>query len=74
MTILQRGPPARIRGFPNISHVCVQCLAGAMTAGAAATGARAWLATRVSPRARRMATAALITGGVLAAGVIGPTP
>jgi hypothetical protein len=58
--------------------MCVQCIAGAMTAGAAATGARAWLAAKagpwMTPRRTRALTAALITGGVLAAGVVGPTP
>jgi len=77
-TILHGGPPARIRGFPNIRGMCVQCLAGAMTAGAAATGARAWLVTRfghwLTPARKRAVTAVLITSGVLAAGVIGPTP
>ena len=45
-----------------------------MTAGAAATGARAWLATRLTPRAKRAVTGALVVGGVLAAGIVGPTP
>jgi hypothetical protein len=58
--------------------MCVQCLAGAMTAGAAATGLRAWLAVHagswLTPARRRALTGALITAGVLGAGVIGPTP
>jgi len=54
--------------------MCLQCAMGAMTAGAAATGARAWLATRLGPRARKTLTIALISVGVLSAGLIGPTP
>jgi hypothetical protein len=56
----------------------MQCMAGAMTAGAAATGARAWFAVRfghlLTPGRRRAMTGVLIVGGVLAAGAIGPTP
>jgi hypothetical protein len=58
--------------------MCVQCIAGAMTAGAAATGLRAWVAARagrwLTPGRKRAMTATLIAGGVLAAGVVGPTP
>jgi hypothetical protein len=58
--------------------MCVQCIAGAMTAGAAATGLLAWLATHaghwLTPGRKRALTAALITAGVLGAGVVGPTP
>lgn len=58
--------------------MCVQCLAGAMTAGAAATGMRAWIVahagSRLTPRRKRGITAVLVTAGVLAAGVVGPTP
>ena len=58
--------------------MCVQCLAGAMTAGAAATGLRAWLAAHagawLTPRRKRALTGVLVIGGVLAAGVVGPTP
>jgi hypothetical protein len=54
--------------------VCMQCMMGAMTAGAAATGARAWLAARrprwVPPGRLRAITAALITAGVIAAGAL----
>jgi hypothetical protein len=56
----------------------MQCMAGAMTAGAAATGARAWLGTRyghlLTPRRKRVATGVLIAAGLVAAGAIGPTP
>ena len=49
-----------------------------MTAGVAATGARAWFGARfghlLTPRRKRAVTAVLIAGGVLAAGAIGPTP
>jgi hypothetical protein len=58
--------------------MCVQCIAGAMTAGAAATGVRAWLvahaAAWLTPGRKRALTSVLVVGGVLAAGVVGPTP
>jgi hypothetical protein len=58
--------------------MCAQCMAGAMTAGVAATGARVWIGARwghlLTPRRKRAFTAVLIAGGVLAAGVVGPTP
>jgi hypothetical protein len=51
---------------------------GAMAAGASASGLRAWLvawAPRwLTPRRRRLATRGLLMAGVLAAGVIGPSP
>lgn len=44
--------------------MCVQCMLTATTAGAAATGARSWLATRdyrwLTPRRLRRATAAIM--------------
>jgi hypothetical protein len=50
----------------------MQCMATAMTTGAAATGMRAWLATRspswMTPRRLKRATAAILAVGVLAAG------
>ena len=56
----------------------MQCWAGAMTAGVAATGTRAWLAARfprlLTPRRKKVLTGVLIGAGVLAAGTIGPTP
>jgi hypothetical protein len=58
--------------------MCMQCIAGAMTAGAAATGTRSWLAARagawLTPGRKRALTGVLVTAGVLAAGVVGPTP
>jgi len=54
--------------------MCVQCMAGALTAGAAATGLRAYVIARLGRRTRRALTGVLIAGGVLAAGLIGPTP
>jgi hypothetical protein len=58
--------------------MCMQCIAGAMTAGAAASGSRAWLglhaARWLTPRRKRALTAVLVVGGVLASGVVGPTP
>ena len=58
--------------------MCVQCIAGAMTAGAAATGVRAWLAVHagawLTPGRKRALTGVLIAAGVLGSGVVGPTP
>jgi hypothetical protein len=58
--------------------MCMQCVAGAMAAGAAATGLRGWVVARaggwLTPRRRTWLTRVLIGGGVLAAGLIGPTP
>lgn len=51
----------------------MQCMAGAVTAGAAATGIRAWLAVRrpawMTARRMKLTTVGLLTLGVLAAGV-----
>lgn len=53
--------------------MCTQCAAAAMSAGVAATGARWWVVAalrgRVSDRVVRSLTVALLTAGVLAAGV-----
>ncbi len=50
----------------------MQCMATAMTAGAAATGLRALIATHtpswITPRRLKIATAAILTTAVLAAG------
>jgi len=58
--------------------MCMQCMMGAMSAGAAATGLRAWLIARapvwLTPTRRRRLTAALLAAGVLAAGAIAPSP
>jgi hypothetical protein len=58
--------------------MCIQCIAGAMSAGAAATGMRAWVVARfghvLTGRRRRALTVGLIAGGVLAGGLVGPTP
>lgn len=52
--------------------VCAQCMATAVSAGAAATGVRAWLATRgyawLTPTRLRRATGAIILVAVAAAG------
>jgi len=45
-----------------------------MTAGAAATGLRAYVVAHLGRRTRRALTAVLVASGVLAAGLIGPTP
>jgi hypothetical protein len=62
----------------DTSPMCVQCLAGAMAAGAAATGSRWWLVTRfrsaLTPGRKKALSAILITAGVLVGGMIGPTP
>ena len=56
--------------------MCVQCMAGAMTAGAAATGTRAWLVARagvwLTPRRKTLLTRTLIVSGLIASGLIGP--
>jgi hypothetical protein len=53
--------------------MCMQCAMGAMTAGAAATGLRSWLALRspawLTPARMRAMSAATLAAGVLAAGV-----
>jgi hypothetical protein len=60
------------------ARMCMQCMMGAMAAGASASGLRAWLATWaprwLTPRRQRFATRGLLVAGVLAAGVIGPSP
>lgn len=49
--------------------MCMQCAATAMTAGAAATGMRAWLGAHspswMTPRRLKRATAAILVVGVL---------
>lgn len=58
--------------------MCVQCAMGAAAAAAGATGMRAWLAARAgpwfTPRRRKAVTGVLIVAGVLAGGLVGPTP
>jgi hypothetical protein len=57
--------------------MCMQCMAGAMTAGAAATGMRSWLVLRagawLTPRRRVLMTRALVAGGLVAAALVGPS-
>jgi hypothetical protein len=52
--------------------MCAQCMAAAATAGATATGLRAWLAIRgpawMTARRLRLATVAILVVAVLAAG------
>ena len=47
--------------------MCMQCMATAMTAGAATTGMRAWLATRspswMTPQRLKRGTAAILAAG-----------
>jgi hypothetical protein len=58
--------------------MCMQCMAGAMAAGAGATGMRAWLVARaplwLTPRRRRLATRGLLAAGLVAASLVGPSP
>gem|GEM_PF-4654390 len=56
--------------------VCAQCMAGAATAAAAATGLRAWLATRgfgwlTPPRLRRVSAGIVAGATILAAAGFG---
>ena len=57
--------------------MCAQCMVGAMTAGAAATGVRTWLFTHagtwLTPHRRTLITHTLLALGVLAAALIGPS-
>jgi hypothetical protein len=50
--------------------MCANCMMAATTAGAAATGARAWLAGRVSARTLKRATVVLLTLAVVAAATL----
>jgi hypothetical protein len=56
----------------------MQCMMGAMSAGATASGLRAWLVAHaprwLTPHRQRRLTYMLLVLGVLAAGVIGPSP
>jgi hypothetical protein len=58
--------------------MCIQCVAGAMAAGAAATGSRWWIVARfreaLTPGRRKALSAVLIGAGVLGAGMIAPSP
>jgi hypothetical protein len=53
--------------------MCVQCMMGAMTATASATGVRAWLAQRkwswITPRVLRVATLALLGAALVVSAV-----
>jgi hypothetical protein len=50
--------------------MCMQCMMGAMSAGAAASGTRSWLATRrwawLTPLRLRRITFALLAGALVA--------
>jgi hypothetical protein len=58
--------------------MCMQCMAGAMAAGAGASGMRAWLIARapswLTARRRLVATRGLLVAGLLAASMVGPSP
>ncbi len=53
--------------------MCMQCMMGAMTATAGASGTRAWLAAKsfswVTPRRMRFATAALIIAALIGSSI-----
>ena len=57
--------------------MCMQCMIGAMSAGATASGLRAWLIARaprwLTPARQRRLTYMFVALGVLAAGMIGPS-
>lgn len=58
--------------------MCMQCMAGAMAAGASASGTRAYLIARAphwfAGRRRTILTRGLIAAGLIAASLVGPTP
>ncbi|HEX4345628.1 MAG TPA: hypothetical protein VHZ31_08710 [Solirubrobacteraceae bacterium] len=57
--------------------MCMQCMMGAMSAGATASGTRAWLAARfpalLTPRRMRFVTPLLLVAGLLVASLVGPS-
>ena len=58
--------------------MCMQCMAGAMTAAAGASGTRSWIVARfghlLTPRRKRVLSIALIVAGVVVSSLIGPSP
>lgn len=50
--------------------MCAQCMMAAMTAGAGATGARSWLAARVTPKTLKRATVVLLSLAFFAAATL----
>lgn len=58
--------------------MCMQCMAGAMAAGAGATGMRAWLVARaprwLTPGRRTALTRGLLVAAVVGAGLVGAPP
>lgn len=59
---------------PKLAGVCMQCMATAMTTGAAVSGARAWLGTRnfrwLTPVRLRRITVSLFAAGLLASALL----
>lgn len=53
--------------------MCMQCMMGAVTAGAGATGVRTWVAAKgfpwMTPRLMRVATVSLIVVGLIGASI-----
>ncbi len=70
------------RGAATLGPMCMQCMMGAMSAGAGASGARSWLATRrwawLTPLRLRRITflllAAALVASTVAIGGSTPTP
>lgn len=58
--------------------MCMQCMAGAMAAGAGATGMRAWLVARaprwLTPRRSTLVTRGLLAAAVVGAALVAPSP
>jgi hypothetical protein len=61
-----------LRSARYLWPMCMQCMATAATAGAAATGLRAWLATRswLNPRLLQRVTVGLIATAVFASAAV----
>ena len=57
--------------------MCMQCMAGAMTAAAGASGSRTWIVARfghlLTPRRKQALSIALIVAGVVVSGLVGPS-
>lgn len=63
-----------LKSGASLGRVCMQCMATAMTSGAAVTGVRSWLATRnyswLTPARLRQATICLFAAGLLASALL----
>jgi hypothetical protein len=79
LTTTTRLPHLNVYVAPiTLSAMCMQCMAGAMVAGAGATGMRAWLIACaplwLTPGRRQALTRGLLVAGVIGAGLIGTPP